>query len=66
MLEIPKPPPDRGRLLTADDVRAMIGGGVALEWVYANVPHKLKISYRMVRWYEDDVRDWLEGLRGGR
>lgn len=63
VLEIPKPPPDRGRWLTVDDVRAILGNRVSREWVYTHVPHKVKVSHRVVGWWEADVRAWLEELR---
>ena len=63
VLQIPKPPPDRGSLLTVDEVRAIVGDQVSRIWVYRHVPHRVKLSYRVVRWYEADVRAWLEGLR---
>lgn len=59
----PQAPPNRGRLLTVDEVREQVGGDVSTDWIYANVPHKVKLSHRCVRWYEYDIRDWLEGLR---
>lgn len=63
VLEIPQPPPDRGRWLTVDDVCAMLGHRVSREWVYANAPHKVKVSHRVVGWWELDMRVWLEGRR---
>ncbi len=64
ILQIPKPPPDRGKWLTVDDVRAMLGNQVSREWCYAHVPHKMKVSHRVVGWWEADVKAWLEELRG--
>jgi predicted DNA-binding transcriptional regulator AlpA len=58
----PTPPPDRGRLLTAREV-ADIAGGVSEAWVRRNVPHKLTLGHSTVRWYELDVRRWLEDRR---
>lgn len=63
VLEIPQPPPDRGRWLTVDDVRAMLGHRVSREWVYVNVPCKVKVSHRVVGWFENDLRAWLESKR---
>lgn len=62
---MPQAPPNRGPLLDADAVRAMIGGAEppSLDWVYAHVPNKVKISHRCVRWFEADVLAWLEGMR---
>ena len=55
-------PPDRGRLLSAQEVAEIIGG-VAAAWVRANVPHKLTLGHKTVRWYEWDVYDYLASLR---
>lgn len=60
---VPAPLPDRGKWLTADDVRAMLSNKVSRDWVYSHVPHKIRITRRMVGWYEYDVRAWLEELR---
>jgi predicted DNA-binding transcriptional regulator AlpA len=49
--------------LTVDDVRAILGNRVSREWVYTHVPHKVKVSHRVVGWWEADVRAWLEELR---
>ena len=56
------PPPDRGRLLTAAQVAALVGG-VSSAWVRREVPHKLQLGHSTVRWYELDVRAWLETRR---
>ena len=55
--------PDRGPLLTAEQVAALIGG-VSTAWVRRVVPFKLHLGQRTVRWYERDVRAWLESRRG--
>ena len=59
---LPDPPPDRGKLLSADEVAAIIGG-VSQSWVRRSVPHRVTVGYRIVRWYELDVRAWLETNR---
>ena len=56
------PPPDRGHLLTAAQVADLVGD-VSAAWVRRNVPHKLQLGHSTVRWYESDVRDWLEARR---
>jgi len=56
------PPPDRGRLLRPKDVAEIIGG-VSEAWVRRRVPFKLDLGHSTVRWYEDDVRAWLEERR---
>jgi len=58
------PPPDRGRLLTAAQVAAeLLGGTVSPSWVRRHVPHKLTLGHSTCRWYELDVREWLETRR---
>lgn len=58
----PAPPPDRGRLLSAQEVAELIGG-VSAAWVRRQVPHKLALGHSTVRWYEQDVKAWLERCR---
>ena len=48
--------------MTAEDVAGMIGS-CSPGWVRANVPKKLALGRRTVRWYEQDIRQWLEQLR---
>lgn len=64
VLELPQAPADRGRLLDAAQVQALIGGTTppSIVWIYAHVPGKRKLSHRCVRWYEREVNAWLEGL----
>lgn len=58
------PPPDRGRLLTADQVAAdLFNGTVSPAWVRRNCPGKIVLGHSTVRWFERDVRVWLEGRR---
>lgn len=62
----PAPPPNRGRLLKAAQVAAEIfGGSVSPTWVRHNVPYKITLGHSTVRWFEADVRAWLEGQRSG-
>jgi len=57
-------PPDRGRLLTAAQVAAdLLGGTVSPAWVRRHVPAKLVLGHSTVRWFETDVRAWLEARR---
>jgi len=57
-------PPDRGRLLTASQVAAeLLGGTVTPSWVLQHIPGKLTLGHRTIRWYEQDVRGWLESRR---
>jgi len=55
--------PDRGPLLTPDQVATLIGA-VSPAWVRRIVPFKLRLGQRTVRWYERDVRSWIETHRG--
>lgn len=58
------PPPDRGRLLTADQVaRECFAGHVKAQWVRRNVRPKVRLGHSTVLWYEHDVRDWIEEHR---
>jgi predicted DNA-binding transcriptional regulator AlpA len=52
------PPVDRGPLLSPEQVAELIGG-VEPEWVRRNVPGKLALGQRTVRWYRDDVLTWI-------
>lgn len=54
-----EPPRDRGPLLTPEGVADLIGG-VTEAWVRRNVPGKLRLGQRTVRWYRQDVLDWIE------
>ena len=56
------PPPNRGRLLTADQVAELVGG-VSPAWVRRHMPHKVTLGHSTVRWFEADVRSWLEQCR---
>ena len=49
----------RGPLLTPQAVADLIGG-VSEAWVRQNVPGKLRLGQRTVRWYRQDVLDWIE------
>ena len=49
----------RGPLLTPQAVADLIGG-VSEAWVRRNVPGKLRLGQRTVRWYPQDVLDWIE------
>ncbi len=61
---VPLPaPPDRGPLLSPEQVAELIGG-VSAAWVRRNVPGKLTLGQRTKRWYEGEVRRWLETRRG--
>jgi predicted DNA-binding transcriptional regulator AlpA len=59
VLPFPEPPLERGPLLTPEAVAELIGG-VSPAWVRRNVPGKLRLGQRTVRWYRRDVQDWIE------
>jgi len=59
-----EPPPERGRLLTAAQVAAeLFNGTVSPAWVRRHVPYKIVLGHSTVRWYELDVRQWLDQQR---
>jgi hypothetical protein len=49
----------RGPLLAPQAVADLVGG-VTEAWVRRNVPGKLRLGQRTVRWYRQDVLDWIE------
>jgi predicted DNA-binding transcriptional regulator AlpA len=57
-LAFPEPARERGPLLTPEAVAELIGG-VSPAWVRRNVPGKLHLGQRTVRWYRRDVLDWI-------
>jgi len=57
-------PPDRGLLLTSEQVAQLIGG-VSAAWVRRNVRPKMRIGHSTVRFYAGDVQAWLEARRNG-
>ena len=64
-LSIPRPPPDRGPLIDARQIQAMIGGTKppSTDWINRHAPNRCDFGYRTKRWYRDDVVTWLETLR---
>ena len=58
LIQPPTPPPDRGPLLTPEQVAQLVGA-VSPSWVRRTVPGKLRLGQRTVRWYRDDVLRWL-------
>jgi len=58
---VPDAPPDRGRLLDADEVaREIFCGKVTARWVTRNVQAgKVKLGHVKRAWWEADVRSWL-------
>jgi predicted DNA-binding transcriptional regulator AlpA len=49
-------------LLTPAEVAAIIGG-VSEAWVRRTVPGKVRLGHSTVRWFEADMRAWLDGCR---
>jgi predicted DNA-binding transcriptional regulator AlpA len=60
----PTPPPDRGPLLTPEQVADLVGG-VSAAWIRRTVPGKLVLGQRTVRWYRDDVLRWIASRQHG-
>jgi len=63
--KLPVPAPkDRGAILTDFDVARLLKldnpeSTATRRWVRENVPHKKRVSYQIVRWFERDVMEWL-------
>ena len=59
----------RGRLLTADEVRAKFFADernrptVSARWVFQHVTPRVNIARGVVRYFEQDVVEWLESRR---
>ncbi len=61
--EVSTPAP-RGHLLTATQVATEVfNGTVSAAWVRRQVPHKIVLGHSTVRWFEYDVRAWIETQR---
>lgn len=65
-LSLHQPPPapkDRGRLLTAEEIaRDILRDERKRRWVVANVPHRVMVGTRTIRWWERDVFAFLDSL----
>ena len=59
VLRFGDPSQARGPLLNPQAVADLIGG-VSEAWVRRNVPGKLRLGQRTVRWYRQDVLQWIE------
>ena len=56
----PAVPPPRGPMVDARTIAAeMFAGTVSEAWVRANVPGRVKLSHRTIRWYRTDVEQWI-------
>jgi hypothetical protein len=66
-IETPTPvqlPAPRGPMMDAEAVAAELFAGTVTEtWVRRNVPGRVKLSHRTLRWFRDDVVRWLEERR---
>ena len=51
----------RRRLVTASEIARRISK--SSEWVRRNVPGKIRLGHRTVRWPEDEVEEWIENGR---
>lgn len=57
---------ERGRLLDAKQIaEEVFSGTVSPEWVKRTVAPKrrIRLGHSTLRWYEADVRAWIEGHR---
>lgn len=60
-----EPLPDRGPLLTAQQVAATVfNGSVSPGWVRRHVTPKVVLGHSTVRWYAHDARAFVEARRG--
>jgi len=60
-------PASGGRLLFTNDIRReFFHDRKSLWWVRRNVApaKKIRLGHSTCAWYEEDVRAWLEGLKG--
>lgn len=56
--------PPRGPMIDARTIAAdLFGGTVSEAWVRANVPGRVKLSHRTIRWYRGDVERWINDQR---
>ena len=59
--DVPEPPPDLGRLMTAEEVVAeCFNGTVSVSWVKKHLKAgRVRLGHSTVRWYEKPVRAWI-------
>ncbi len=61
-----EPPPNRGRLMNAEDIAGqLLGGSRSPCWVRRNVPGKMTMGHRTVFWWEYEVISWIDSTREG-
>ena len=60
-VNVPEPPPDLGRLMTAEEVVAdCFNGTVSVSWVKRHLKAgRVRLGHSTVRWYEIPVRAWI-------
>ncbi len=58
---VPEPPPDLGRLMTAEEVVAKcFNDTVTVSWVKKHLKAgRVRLGHSTVRWYEKPVRAWI-------
>lgn len=62
--DAPSIPAPRGPMLDARTIAADLFAGTVTEaWVRANVPGRVKLSHRTIRWYRADVERWIQERR---
>lgn len=55
----------RGKLLKPEEVvRDYFDGAVSVRWVLKHVRPRVDLARGVVRYYEADVRAWIESRRG--
>jgi hypothetical protein len=60
----PAPPPNRGKLMTPEQVALeKFGGHVRAQWVRRNVRPKVRLGHSTVLFYELDVDAWIAARR---
>lgn len=58
------PSPDRGRLMTAQEIALEIFcGRTSPEWVRRTLPQKIRLGHSTVRWWESDVIEYIESRK---
>lgn len=58
------PSPDRGRLMTAQEIaREIFRGNVSPEWVRRKLPKKIDLGHSTKAWWESDVIEYIESRK---
>jgi hypothetical protein len=62
--DAPIVPAPRGPMIDARTIATeLFAGSVSEQWVRANVPNRVKLSHRTIRWYRVDVERWIAERR---